>query len=134
MSLTLASALLISLLGAVHAQDNDYGWQFGNALSTGPVGSGTWIRESNTTLVLPETNNPQTGNLALWPGMGTDGGDLIQALAISLADNSCGAAEGQWCVVASTLETSQEMGDYVAASAGDHVTMHCETTHCGRSG
>ena len=127
MSLTIASTLLASLFAVAQAQDNSYGWQFGNALSTGPVAEGSWIRESNTTLILPETNNPQTGNLALWPGMGTDDGDLIQALAISLADNSCGAAEGQWCVVASTLETSQEMGDYVAADAGDHVTMHCES-------
>ena len=64
----------------------DYGWQFGNAFSTGPVASNSFIRESNTTLVLPEVNSPQTGNLALWPGMGTSGGDLIQALAISVAD------------------------------------------------
>lgn len=64
----------------------DYGWQFGNAFSTGPVADGSFIRESNTTLVLPEVNSPQTGNLALWPGMGTSGGDLIQALAISVAD------------------------------------------------
>jgi len=64
----------------------DYGWQFGNAFSTGPVASDSFIRESNTTLVLPEVNSPQTGNLALWPGMGTSGGDLIQALAISVAD------------------------------------------------
>lgn len=126
MSLTLITALLATLAAAVSAQDNSYGWQFGNALSTGPVGAGTWIRESNTTLILPETNNPQTGNLALWPGMGTNGGDLVQALAISLAENSCGAAEGQWCVVASTLEGSQQMGKYVVADAGVHVTMHCE--------
>lgn len=64
----------------------DYGWQFGNAFSTGPVAEGSFIRESETTLVLPKVNSPQTGNLALWPGMGTSGGDLIQALAISVAD------------------------------------------------
>jgi hypothetical protein len=64
----------------------EYGWQFGKAFSTGPVASNSFIRESNTTLVLPEVNSPQTGNLALWPGMGTSGGDLIQALAISVAD------------------------------------------------
>lgn len=64
----------------------EYGWQFGNAFSTGPVATNSFIRESNTTLVLPEVNKPQTGNLALWPGMGTSGGDLIQALAISVAD------------------------------------------------
>lgn len=75
-----ASTLLFSLAAA------DYGYQFSNALSTGPTADGTWIREANTTLVLPETNSPQTGNLALWPGMGTSGGDLIQGLAISVSD------------------------------------------------
>lgn len=84
----------------------DYGWQFGNAFSTGPVATNSFIRESTTTLVLPEVNSPQTGNLALWPGMGTSGGDLIQALAISVADGSAGCPKesGKWCIVASTLE------------------------------
>lgn len=86
----------------------DYGWHFGNAFSTGPVASDSFIRESNTTLVLPKTNSPQTGNLALWPGMGTSGGDLIQALAISVTDGSAGCprASGEWCIVASTLEST----------------------------
>ena len=56
--------------------------------------------------------------------MGTDGGDLVQALAISLVDGTCNPKSGQWCIVASTLETSQEMGTSVAADPGDHVTMH----------
>lgn len=77
---TLTACLLSSWAAA------DYGYQFSNALSTGPTADDTWIREANTTLVLPETNSPQTGNLALWPGMGTSGGDLIQGLAISVSD------------------------------------------------
>ncbi|KAL1581823.1 hypothetical protein WHR41_09374 [Cladosporium halotolerans] len=103
----------------------DYGWQFGNAFSTGPVATNSFIRESTTTLVLPEVNSPQTGNLALWPGMGTSGGDLIQALAISVADGSAGCPKesGKWCIVASTLEGSQQMGDAVSAGAGTQVTM-----------
>jgi hypothetical protein len=60
--------------------------RFGNAFSTGPVATNSFIRESETTLVLPKVNSPQTGNLALWPGMGTSGGDLIQGLAISVTD------------------------------------------------
>lgn len=85
----------------------DYGWQFGNAFSTGPVVDGSFIREAETTLVLPKVNDPQTGNLALWPGMGTSGGDLVQALAISVADGSAGCPqeEGKWCIVASTLQS-----------------------------
>ncbi|KAF4555678.1 Hypothetical protein D9617_2g056410 [Elsinoe fawcettii] len=105
---------------------NDYGWQFSNALSTGPTASNSFIREANTTLVLPATNSPQKGNLALWAGMGTSGGDLIQALAISLSGGTAGCkpAAGQWCIVASTLEESQEMGTAVPASAGSRMTMH----------
>lgn len=95
------------------AASADYGWQFGNAFSTGPVATNSFIRESVTTLVLPEVNSPQTGNLALWPGMGTSGGDLIQALAISVADGSAGCAKatGQWCIVASTLECMLSLTD-----------------------
>jgi len=78
-----SSALLVAFSSLAAA---DYGYQFSNALSTGPVASDSFIREANTTLILPATNSPQTGNLALWPGMGTSGGDLIQGLAISVAD------------------------------------------------
>lgn len=80
--LTLASALAFTQV----AFADDYYRQFGNAFSTGPVATNSFIRESTTTLVLPEVNKPQNGNLALWAGMGTSGGDLIQALAISVAD------------------------------------------------
>lgn len=80
--LTFASALAFSQV----ALADDYYRQFGNAFSTGPVATNSFIRESTTTLVLPEVNKPQNGNLALWAGMGTSGGDLIQALAISVAD------------------------------------------------
>jgi hypothetical protein len=60
--------------------------RFGNAFSTGPVAANSFIRESETTLVLPKVNSPQTGNLALWPGMGMSDGDLVQGLAISVTD------------------------------------------------
>ena len=118
---------LFSLSALSQVAFAEYGWHFGNAFSTGPVATNSFIRESNTTLVLPKVNSPQTGNLALWPGMGTSGGDLIQALAISVADGSAGCpkASGTWCVVASTLEGSQQMGGAVAANAGAEVTMHC---------
>ena len=84
-----ATTVLTLVSGAILAQlvAGDYGHRFSNFFSTGPVISGkAWIRESNTTLVLPKTNTPQGGDLALWAGMGTSGGDLIQALAISVAD------------------------------------------------
>ena len=82
----LGSLFLFSQL--VTAQ-TDYGSQFSNFFSTGPITGPSWIRESCATLVLPKTNSPQTGNLALWPGMATTGGDLIQALAISVIDGKC---------------------------------------------
>jgi hypothetical protein len=80
-ALTLATALAFSQV--VFA---DYGHKFSNAFSTGPVASNSFIREATTTLILPAVNSPQNGNLALWAGMGTSGGDLIQALAISVTD------------------------------------------------
>lgn len=123
------TTLLTLTASAIALVRADYGYQFSNALSTGPTADNSWIREANTTLVLPAINTPQTGNLALWPGMATSGGDLVQALAIShVVDGAteCPGLEGKWCVVASTLETSQEMGEYVAADPGAHVTFHCE--------
>lgn len=52
----------------------------GPAFSTGPVGNGSWIREASSTLVVPEAPNPIVGDSVLWTGMGTDLGDLIQAI------------------------------------------------------
>ncbi|KAF7118662.1 hypothetical protein CNMCM5793_008200 [Aspergillus hiratsukae] len=120
MSTTKALALL-SLLGL--ASCTTYG--FGPYFSLGPTSS--WIREANTTLVLPETPNPQKDRLALWPGMGTSGDDLIQALAVSFADPAanCGANAGQWCTWASTLQDGTQLGGtQVPANPGDKLTMH----------
>ncbi|RMY12608.1 hypothetical protein D0868_02480 [Hortaea werneckii] len=122
-----STKLLASLAAAAQVAVADYGYQFSNALSTGPVAENSFIREANTTLVLPNVNSPQTGNLALWPGMGTSGGDLIQGLAISNTEGTSGcsaAGKGVWCIVASTLETTQKMGDAVAAEPGSSVTFH----------
>ncbi|KAI1362715.1 hypothetical protein F5Y08DRAFT_311245 [Xylaria arbuscula] len=114
-------AVLAALLGAVQGQDTI---GFGPYFSLGPTQS--WIREATTTLVLPEVPNPQEERLALWPGMGTSGGDLIQALAVSFEDPSanCGASDGQWCTWASTLQGEQLGGTMVPASAGDELIMH----------
>ena len=63
-------------------------FSFGNYFSTGAVATDSWIRQATTTLVLPALNSPHTGNLGLWPGMGTkfdsgQDGQLVQGLAIS---------------------------------------------------
>ena len=120
------SASTLTSGAALSRRQNNYGWKFSNALSTGPVASNSFIREATTTLILPKTNNPQTGNLALWPGMGTSDGDLIQGLAISVSDTSAGCAKssGKWCIIASTLETTQKMGKAVPADPGSKVTFH----------
>lgn len=71
---------VLSILSAANAQTNVH---FGPAFSLGPTKS--WIREATTTLVLPKVPG-QKDRLALWPGMGTSSGSLIQALAVSFAD------------------------------------------------
>ncbi|GAB1732879.1 hypothetical protein NU195Hw_g7732t1 [Hortaea werneckii] len=122
-----STKFLASLATAVQLAIADYGVQFSNALSTGPVAQNSFIREASTTLILPDVNSPQTGNLALWPGMGTSDGDLIQGLAISNTQGTSGcsaAGRGVWCIVASTLETTQKMGEAVAAEPGSSVTFH----------
>lgn len=81
--LTALFVLVPLVTGAAIFQSSGFGVEFGNFFSTGPVADPAWIQEANTTLILPELNKPRVGNLALWPGMGTSGGDLIQGLAIS---------------------------------------------------
>ena len=69
----------------------------GPAFSTGPVGSGSWIREATSTLVLPEIpSGGSSGITSLWVGMGTSNGDLIQ----SIADNW---ESSEWSIFAYTL-------------------------------
>ncbi|KAH6700654.1 hypothetical protein DL95DRAFT_429847 [Leptodontidium sp. 2 PMI_412] len=103
-------------------------FSFGNYFSTGPTLSGTYITEATTTLVLPNLQNPHTGNLGLWPGMGMDDGDLVQGLAISTVGvgSPCNLAanEVKWCITASTLEANQEDGAVFKANPGDQVTYH----------
>ena len=71
--ITQAFSLVLALAQTGHAA-------FGPAFSTGPVGSGSWIREATSTLIVPNAPNPIVGNSVLWTGMGTDRGDLIQAI------------------------------------------------------
>lgn len=68
----------------------------GPAFSTGPVATDSWIREAESTLVLPKAPSGSSGDASLWVGMGTSNGDLIQ----SIADNW--QSDG-WNVYAYTL-------------------------------
>ncbi|KAM0545351.1 hypothetical protein ACHAPJ_011423 [Fusarium lateritium] len=100
---------------------------FAGAFSSGPTAPGNFIREANSTLVVPKAPSPQVGLLSLWVGMGTSNGDLIQALTESYEGNEdpqCGLLHGNWCSWTSTLNgTGQVGGRQVLTKAGDHVTM-----------
>jgi hypothetical protein len=80
-----ATPLILALFAAFESATAQSTVGFGPYFSLGPTQS--WNRVANTTLVLPKIPTPQLlDRLALWPGMGTSGGDLIQALAVSFAD------------------------------------------------
>lgn len=68
----------------------------GQAFSTGPVSSNSFIREATSTLTLPKTPSDSSGSTSLWVGMGTSNGDLIQ----SIVDNW---QSDDWSVYAYTL-------------------------------
>ncbi|GAM33316.1 hypothetical protein TCE0_003f00128 [Talaromyces pinophilus] len=95
----------------------------GPYFSTGPVASNSFIRESTSTLVLPQAPSGSSGDLSLWVGMGTSNGDLIQ----SIADNW---ESSDWTVFAYTLlETGPNSqmpveGQSSTAVPSDQVTMH----------
>lgn len=84
--------LLAALATAVATADA----AMGPAFSTGPVASGSFIREATSTLILPKAPTGSSGDLSLWVGMGTSNGDLIQ----SIADNW---QSQNWAVFAYTL-------------------------------
>lgn len=97
----------------------------GPSFSTGPVGSGSWIRDATSTLILPDVPQGSTGVASLWVGMGTDKGDLIQ----STADNWDSDA---WSIFAYTLTKTGENSQLpiqdenpTPAKKGDRITMHC---------
>ncbi|KAH7082544.1 hypothetical protein BKA63DRAFT_133455 [Paraphoma chrysanthemicola] len=111
-----AGIATISLAGYANAA-------FGPAFSTGPVGSGSWIREATSTLVLPKVPTNNRGDASLWVGMGTSKGDLIQ----SIAENY---NQKDWSVYAYTLISTSPTSQMpiqakgANAVAGDKITMH----------
>jgi hypothetical protein len=114
---TFAAAALTSSVNAA----------MGPAFSTGPVGSGSWIREATSTLVLPKAPSGSSGDASLWVGMGTSNGDLIQ----SIADNW---RQNDWNIYAYTLLSTSAttqmpiQADGENAQAGDKITMHCRAS------
>ncbi|KAF2996155.1 hypothetical protein E8E14_001493 [Neopestalotiopsis sp. 37M] len=118
---SLSTLALLAILEAATVQATTYG--FGPYFSMGPTSS--WIREANTTLVLPAVPSPAVDRLALWPGMSTSDGDLIQAIAVATKDPSteCGGSTGQWCVFASVLESEQEEGNKLGEDSRTALTI-----------
>ncbi|KAJ0159638.1 hypothetical protein CTA2_9364 [Colletotrichum tanaceti] len=117
----LLSALAVAAAAGVQAA-------MGPAFSTGPVASGSFIREATSTLVLPAAPAKNKGSASLWVGMGTSFGDLIQSIADhSNYDNT---NSDKWSIFAYTLlktgENSQMpvQTEGTNASEGDKITMH----------
>ncbi|PNP80928.1 hypothetical protein FNYG_05743 [Fusarium nygamai] len=117
-----SSNQILSVLAAVAVATANAA--MGPAFSTGPVGSGSWIREATSTLVLPDVPQGSTGVASLWVGMGTDKGDLIQ----SIADNW---QSDEWSIFAYTLTKTGDNSQLpvqdehqTPAKKGDRVTMH----------
>lgn len=98
----------------------------GPAFSTGPVGSGSWIRESTSTLVLPKTPSNNAGDASLWVGMGTSNGDLIQSIADAYQSTS------SWSIFAYTLLSTGANSQMPVQTEGtnavatEQITMYCQ--------
>jgi hypothetical protein len=116
----------------------------GPAFSTGPVASDSFIRESTSTLVLPQAPSGSSGDASLWVGMGTSNGDLIQSIADNWQSSSWSifaytllSTSGMWTPLPSIVEYFADLpqattqmpvqGDSSTANAGDKVTMHCKS-------
>lgn len=106
----------------------------GPAFSTGPVGVGSWIRESTSTLVLPETPSNDAGDASFWVEMGTSDGDLIQSITNVYQSTS------SWPVFAYTLMNTGANSqipveiDGTNAVAAEKITMLSEELKSKRNG
>lgn len=124
----LVGALAAAATGVVAQESNNI--RFGNALSLGATNS--YIVEAETTLYPGETQSGDTPRMALWPGMGTDESQLIQAIVLESTDaqgENCGGAahvQGQWCAFASALQDDVQLqGDTFAVTSKQGVKIHC---------
>ncbi|KAH0069040.1 hypothetical protein KCU60_g20650, partial [Aureobasidium melanogenum] len=104
----LLSALAAAATGAIAQDSGSENIRFGNAFSLGATTS--YIVEAETTLYPGKTQSGDTPRLALWPGMGTDENQLIQAIVLASSDAQgaeCGSkphVNGEWCAFASALQ------------------------------
>ncbi|KAK0433229.1 hypothetical protein EV421DRAFT_1718755 [Armillaria borealis] len=96
--------------------------QFGPYYSLGATSS--YIIEATTTLTSSKVPSPAADRLALWPGMGTDGGGLYQSIVLAIASPENGGSTGQWCAFASVYNGTQQSGDSVPIDANTPVTIN----------
>lgn len=89
----------------------------------------THILAASTTLFPSLPPAPQKPRLALWAGMDTTMGHLVQAVVVSSPEyrHVCAAGDGEWCVFASVLaEGEQRMGAYRRVGRGKGVGVQCK--------
>ncbi|KAH0264858.1 hypothetical protein KCU91_g11790, partial [Aureobasidium melanogenum] len=105
----LLGALAAAATGAIAQDSGSENIRFGNAFSLGAT-TNTYIIEAETTLYPGKTQSGDTPRLALWPGMGTDESQLIQAIVLASSDAQgaeCGGkphVNGEWCAFANKYD------------------------------
>ncbi|KAF2668277.1 hypothetical protein BT63DRAFT_455913 [Microthyrium microscopicum] len=106
----------------VFAQSSHYlfGPSFG--IRTYP-GNNAIIESFETTLLPGAPTDPPQSRLAIWPGLDTSNGDLIQPIVVSsnelMYTSGCGnPGKGYWCVFASTLHNRGQITGKQAPLAG----------------
>ncbi|KAH9832777.1 hypothetical protein Tdes44962_MAKER00258 [Teratosphaeria destructans] len=112
------SLLLLSLTSCVDAS-------FGGGFWTSVVGTDNWIREAESTLIVPAHPPNNKGIVALWLGMDMSNKDFIQALILS----DTWTRGGEWETHAFTLHPNYPtvppgQGPNVFIKPGDRVTSH----------
>lgn len=128
----LLGALAAAATGAIAQDSGSENIRFGNAFSLGAT-TNTYIVEAETTLYPGKTQSGDTPRLALWPGMGTDEGQLIQAVVLASSDAQgaeCGGkphVNGEWCAFASALQNDVQLqGATVPVKSNQGVNIHCK--------
>jgi hypothetical protein len=122
-----ALSVVAALAGSVEAG-------FGAHWALNPGNSDQYhIVKATTTLEVPKAPHPQKDRLALWPGMNTQDGGLIQSIIVSFADPSrpkpdgCGGHDGQWCAFTYLLKGQNiQQGKYTPSSKGDMLHIDCK--------
>ncbi|GME23171.1 uncharacterized protein LTHEOB_7524 [Neofusicoccum parvum] len=118
----LSKTVLLALAGNAAAQTSI---RFGPYYSLGATTS--YIVEAETTLFPGKTPDPQQDRMVLWPGMGTDNGQLVQSIVSSSTETAtqCGGTSGEWCVFASTYTgETQISGDAKPLTASQGVKIN----------